>query len=77
MTALSSEQRARHHELTAVLKSLVATIRELPNGMSLNFRGTPILTRLLPESRLWNTRAALFSISAFALRVEATSSAGG
>src|SRR6476661_4769239 len=37
MTALSSEQRARHHELAVLLQSLLAAIRELPDGYDFEF----------------------------------------
>jgi len=37
MTALSSEQRARHHELAALLQSSLAAIRELPDGYDFDF----------------------------------------
>jgi hypothetical protein len=38
MTALTSEQRARHHELTALLHSSLSQIRELPDGYDCEFR---------------------------------------
>jgi len=38
MTALSGEQRARHHELAVLLQSLLATIHELPNGYEFEFQ---------------------------------------
>jgi hypothetical protein len=37
MTALSSEQRTRHHELAALLQSPLADIRELPDGYDFEF----------------------------------------
>jgi hypothetical protein len=37
MTALTSEQRARHHELAALLQSSLASIRELPDGYDFEF----------------------------------------
>jgi hypothetical protein len=37
MTALSSEQRARHHELAAVLQSSLAAVRELADGYEFEF----------------------------------------
>jgi hypothetical protein len=37
MTALSSEQRARHHELAVLLQSLLAAVRELPDGYEFEF----------------------------------------
>jgi hypothetical protein len=39
MTALSGEQRARHHELAALLQNWLAAIRELPDGYNFEFRG--------------------------------------
>jgi hypothetical protein len=37
MTALSSDQRARHHELAALLQSSLAAIREVPDGYEFEF----------------------------------------
>jgi hypothetical protein len=37
MTALSSEQRARHHALAALLQSSLAGICELPDGYKFEF----------------------------------------
>jgi hypothetical protein len=37
MTALSSDQRARHYELAASLQSLLAAVRELPDGYEFEF----------------------------------------
>jgi hypothetical protein len=37
MTALSSEQRTRHHELASLLQSSLVAIRELPNGYDFEF----------------------------------------
>jgi hypothetical protein len=37
MTALSSNQRARHHELAVLLQSSLATIRGLPDGYDFEF----------------------------------------
>jgi hypothetical protein len=37
MTALSSEQRARHHELAALLQSSLAAIHELLDGYEFEF----------------------------------------
>jgi hypothetical protein len=39
MTALSNKQRVRHHELAALLQTLLAAIRELPDGYNFEFRG--------------------------------------
>src|ERR1041385_3257264 len=37
MTALSHEQRTRHHELAALLKSSLRAIHELPDGYEFEF----------------------------------------
>jgi hypothetical protein len=37
MTALSSEQRARHHELAVLLQSSLMAVRELPDGYDFEF----------------------------------------
>jgi len=37
MTALTSDQRARHHELAVLLKSSLAIIHEVPNGYDFEF----------------------------------------
>ena len=37
MTALSTEQRARHHELAALLQFSLTAIRELPDGYDFEF----------------------------------------
>lgn len=37
MTALSSEQRARHHELAGLLQSSLAAIREVRDGYEFEF----------------------------------------
>jgi hypothetical protein len=37
MTALSSDQRARHHELATLLQSSLTAIRELPDGYDFEF----------------------------------------
>ena len=37
MTALSSEQRARHHELAVLLQSSLAAIHELSDGYDFEF----------------------------------------
>ena len=49
MTALSGEQRARHHELAAVLQSLLAAIRELPDGYDFEFPWSPNTYKALAE----------------------------
>jgi hypothetical protein len=37
MTALTSKQRARHHELAVLLQSLLAAVRELADGYEFEF----------------------------------------
>jgi hypothetical protein len=37
MTALTNEQRARHHELAALLQASRSRIRELPDGYEFDF----------------------------------------
>jgi hypothetical protein len=37
MTALTSEQRARHYELAALLQAALSGIRELPDGYDIKF----------------------------------------
>jgi len=71
ITALSSEQRARHHELAAVLKSLVATIRELPNGYEFEFPWNPDTYKALAEiTPLEHACCPFFNIS---IRIESES----
>ena len=49
MTALSSEQRARHHELAALLQSSLTAIRELPDGYDFEFPWSPATYGALAE----------------------------
>ena len=49
MTALSSDQRARHHELVVLLKSSLAIIHELPNGYDFEFPWETALYAALAE----------------------------
>jgi hypothetical protein len=37
MTALSNEQRARHHELAVLLQSSLEAVHELPDGFDFEF----------------------------------------
>jgi hypothetical protein len=52
MTALSGEQRTLHHELAALLQSLLAAVRELPDGYEFEFAWSPetydVLTGITP-----------------------------
>lgn len=77
MTALSGEQRARHHEVAALLQSSLEAVRELSDGYDFEFPWE--LQRMLRWLKLrhWSTHAVRFSISGFALKVIATNSAGG
>jgi hypothetical protein len=76
MTALSSEQRARHHELAVLLQSSLAAVHELPDGYDFEFPWSPADYEALTEITRWSTHAARFSISVFELRVKSISSAG-
>ena len=49
MTALSSEQRARHRELAALLQSFLTAIRELPDGYDFEFPWNPETYHALAE----------------------------
>ena len=41
MTALSSEQRVRHHELAVLLQSSLVAVHELPDGYDFEFPWNP------------------------------------
>jgi hypothetical protein len=49
MTALTSEQRARHQELVALLQFSLTSIRELPNGYDFEFPWETALYAALAE----------------------------
>jgi hypothetical protein len=49
MTALSSEQRTRHHELAVLLQSSLAAIHELPDGYDFEFPWNPATYNALAE----------------------------
>jgi hypothetical protein len=49
MSALSGEQRARHHEFAVVLQSSLKAIRELPNGYDFEFSWSPAAYEALAE----------------------------
>lgn len=49
MTALSSEKKARHHELTLLLQSLLAAVRELADGYEFEFAWKPDTYNALAE----------------------------
>jgi len=71
MTALSSEQRTRHHELAALLQSPLADIRELPDGYDFEFPWSPNLYDLLTEiTPLEHACCPFFDI---AIRIESES----
>jgi len=68
MTALSSEQRARHHALGALLQSSLAAIRELPDGYDFEFPWQPALYAALAEiTPLEHACCPFFNIS---IRIE-------
>lgn len=52
MTALSSEQRVRHHELAALLWSSLVAVRELADGYEFEFpwssKAYDVLTQITP-----------------------------
>jgi hypothetical protein len=59
MTALTSEQRARHHELAALLQVSLSRIRELPDGYDFEFPWNvdiyAVLTEITPlEHACWS-----------------------
>jgi hypothetical protein len=49
MTALSGEQRARHHELVALLQSTLIAVRELSDGYDFEFAWSPAIYNALAE----------------------------
>jgi hypothetical protein len=49
MTALSPEQRARHSELGALLRSSLRTIHQLPDGYDFEFSWKPATYNALAE----------------------------
>jgi hypothetical protein len=68
MTALSSEQSARHHELAALLQSSLAAIRELPDGYDFEFPWSPDTYKALAEvTPLEHACCPFFNIS---IRIE-------
>jgi hypothetical protein len=77
MTALTSEQRARHHELAALLQASLSGIREMSNGYDFEFPWSLDIYTALAEITPLEHACCPFLISAFELRVKATSSAGG
>jgi hypothetical protein len=77
MTALSGEQRARHHELAALLQNWLAAIRELPDRYNFEFPWSLDTYSTLAEMTPLEHACCPFLISAFELRVKATNSAGG
>jgi hypothetical protein len=49
MTALSSEQRKRHHELAVLLQSSLCAIHELQDGYDFEFAWNPAIYSALAE----------------------------
>jgi hypothetical protein len=71
MKALSSEQRARHHELADLLQSSLAAIRELPDGYDFEFPWNPDTYKALAEvTPLEHACCPFFDIS---VRIESES----
>jgi hypothetical protein len=71
LTALSSEQRARHHELAVLLQSLLAVVQELPDGYDFEFPWKPALYAALAEiTPLEHACCPFFNIS---IRIESES----
>ena len=68
MAALSREQRARHHELAALLRSSLAAVRELPDGYEFEFPWSPETYKALAEiTPLEHSCCPFFDIS---IRIE-------
>src|SRR5579872_7358233 len=71
MTALSSEQRARYHELAALLQSSLAIIRELADGYEFEFSWERTMYAALAEiTPLEHACCPFFDI---AIRIESES----
>jgi hypothetical protein len=71
MTALSSEQRARHHELVVLLQSSLEAVRELPDGYDFEFSWNPAAYNALAEvTPLEHSCCPFFDIS---IRIESES----
>jgi hypothetical protein len=71
MTALSSEQRERHYELAVLLQSLLAAVRELPDGYEFEFALSPQTYDVLAEiTPLEHACCPFFDI---AIRIESES----
>jgi len=71
MTALSSEQRARHHELAVLLQSSLAAIHELSDGYDFEFPWeTAIYAALVEITPLEHACCPFFDIG---IRIESES----
>jgi hypothetical protein len=71
MTALSSEQRTRHHEQAVLLQSLLVAVRELPDGYDFEFSWNPAAYEALAEiTPLEHACCPFFDIS---IRIESES----
>jgi len=71
MTALSGEQRARHHELAVLLQSSLAVIHELADGYDFEFAWKPDTYNALAEvTPLEHACCPFFDIS---IRIESES----
>ena len=72
MTALSGEQRTRHHELAVFLQSSLVAVRELPDGYDFEFPWNPAAYEALAEiTPLEHACCPFFDIS---IRIESESS---
>jgi hypothetical protein len=72
MTALSGEQRTRHHELAALLQSSLVAIHELSNGYDFEFPWSPAAYKALAEiTPLEHSCCPFFDIG---MRIESESS---
>src|SRR5712672_4607423 len=71
MTALSSEQSTRHHELAVLLQSSLVAVRELPDGYDFEFSWNPAAYEALAEiTPLEHACCPFFDIS---IRIESES----
>ena len=68
MTALTSEQRTRHHELAVLLQASLVAVRELPDGYDFEFAWSAATYNAVVEiTRLEHACCPFFDIS---IRIE-------